>query len=235
MADTTGIKATKPVEASNGSTTDLASLHKKIDFMMEQMETQRKRQEMRDELVHDMTPAVNDLVKLAIDELDEIGNDFQLEDILYLVKRLLRDIRLLTGMLDQLESVVELTGEMKRMMTPSFNQLVEALAVLDKKGYFTFLSSSTHILDQIVTEFGEEDVRALGDNVVTILKTVRSMTQPQIMGLANNAMQNIEKPIEGDVSTWKLLKEMRNPEVRKGMARMLQMVKAFADVSEAAD
>lgn len=215
--------------------TDLALLHQKLDHLTDQLDAQRKRNEVWEELVHDMTPAVNDMVKLTIDELDEIGNDFQLEDVLYLVKRLLRDIRLLTGLLDQLESAVELTGELKRMMTPSFNQLIEALAELDSKGYFTFLGSTTHIMDQIVSEFGEEDVRALGDNIVTILKTVRNMTQPEIMGLANNAIQSIEKPIEGEVSTWGLLREMRNPEVRKGMARMLQMVKAFANMPDAAD
>ena len=215
--------------------TDLALLHQKLDYLTDQLDAQRKRNEVWEELVHDMTPAVNDMVKLTIDELDEIGNDFQLEDVLYLVKRLLRDIRLLTGLLDQLESAVELTGELKRMMTPSFNQLIEALAELDSKGYFTFLGSTSYIMDQIVSEFGEEDVRALGDNIVTILKTVRNMTQPEIMGLANNAIQSIEKPIEGEVSTWGLLREMRNPEVRKGMARMLQMVKAFANMPDAAD
>lgn len=214
---------------------DLALLHQKLDYLTEQLDSQRKRNEVWEELVHDMTPAVNDMVKLTIDELDEIGNDFQLEDVLYLVKRLLRDIRLLTGLLDQLESAVELTGELKHMMTPSFNQLVEALAELDRKGYFSFLNSTTYIMDQIVGEFGEEDVRALGDNIVTILKTVRNMTQPEIMGLANNAIQSMEKPIEGEITTWALLREMRNPEVRKGMARMLQMVKALANTPDVAD
>jgi len=223
---------TEAIEMTDQAT-DIAALHRKLDYLTEQFEAQRKRQEVWDELIHDMTPAVNDLVKLTIDELDEIGNDFQLEDILHLVKRLLRDIRLLTGMLDQLESAVELTGELKRMMVPSFNELVESLAVLDQKGYFRFMGSTTYIMDQVVSEFGEEDVRALGDNVVTILKTVRSMTQPQIMELANNALQNIGQPIDEEVSTWRLLREMRNPEVRKGMARMLQVVKAFATMPEA--
>ena len=36
----------------------------------------------------------------------------------------------------------------------------------------------------------EHDARALADNVVTILKTVKNMTQPDIMALANNAVAN---------------------------------------------
>ena len=38
------------------------------------------------------------------------------------------------------------------------------------------------IADRVVTEFTEEDVKALGDNVVTILNAVKEMTQPEVMG-----------------------------------------------------
>ncbi len=31
------------------------------------------------------------MIKLTIDELAEVGNEFQLEDLLYLVKRVLRE------------------------------------------------------------------------------------------------------------------------------------------------
>ena len=39
------------------------------------------------------------------------------------------------------------------------------------------------IADNVVTSFTEEDVRKLGDNAVLILKTVKDLTQPEIMGL----------------------------------------------------
>ncbi|MDX1811215.1 MAG: YkgJ family cysteine cluster protein, partial [Gammaproteobacteria bacterium] len=52
------------------------------------------------------------------------------------------------------------------------------------------------MMDRIVTEFTEEDVQALSDNVVTILKTVRNMTQPDIMALAN---QSVEIAVQQDL------------------------------------
>ena len=33
----------------------------------------------------------------------------------------------------------------------------------------------------MVTSFGEDDVAALGDNVVLILNTLKEMTQPEVM------------------------------------------------------
>jgi uncharacterized protein YjgD (DUF1641 family) len=74
-------------------------------------------------------------------------------------------------------------------------------------------------------------VRALGDNIVTILTTVRNMTQPEVLALANNAIGAIrEVPTDTKpLSTLALLKELNDPKVRMGLTRMLGMVKALAD------
>lgn len=207
---------------------EIAALHRKLDYLTELLENQRQQQAARDELFGDMLPIVNDFVKLTINELDEVGNDFELDDILYLGKRLLRDTRLLTTMLDQLESVAELTQDMKFITTPAFNNLIEILAQLEQKGYFKFLNGLLYVSDKVVTEFDEDDVRALGDNIVTILTTVRNLTQPEIMALANTLIHNIEAPVDDNVSTWALIREMRNPDTRKGLARLLNVVKGLA-------
>ena len=78
--------------------------------------------------------------------------------------------------------------------------------------------------------FSEDDVRALGDNIVTILTTVRNMTQPEVLALANNAISAIKPQAEiEDISTIRLIKELGDPRVRRGMARLLNMVKALDD------
>ncbi len=207
-------------------------LHQKLDYLTEQLDAQRRRQQVLEELWRDMVPIGNSMTQLMINELEEVGNDFELEDILHLFKRLLRDVRLITGLLDRLESFVELIDELKIMTTPAFSMMVENLEKLENKGYFAFANNTGYIVDQIVTEFDEEDVRALGDNIVTILTTVRNMTQPDIMALVNNAVQKIEAPVDEDISMLGLLREMRDPEVRSGLARLLNMVKALSDQPE---
>lgn len=207
---------------------DLMLLHQKIDYLTEQLDAQRKRQEKWDELYRDMTPIASDLMNLTIAELDDVGRDFELADILFLFKRLLRDVRMLTAMLEQMESMAELAGEMRHISRPAVDHLIDTLQSLEQKGYFTFFEGLTFIVDQIVTEFDEEDVKALGENVVTILKTVRSMTQPEIMALANDAIQRMEEPVEEDISTWALVRELRDPQVRRGFARLLNVVKALS-------
>jgi len=82
---------------------DLELLHSKIDFLTEQvMETQRRQREL-EELWKDLTPVVTDLFNTAVEELDEISPYFGYEDLLYLVKKLLRNMRSLTALFDKVE------------------------------------------------------------------------------------------------------------------------------------
>ncbi len=218
------------MEATREST-QIAVLIEKIDTLTAMVDAQRRRQLEMEELQHDLLPIVNHAIKLSIDELAEIGNDFKLEDLLYLLKRLLRNTHLLIGLMDQLEAAAALGAEAQILSKQVFNSSVETLDHMEREGYFAFARGSWYILEQIVSEFSEEDVRALGDNVVTILKTVRTMTQPEIMTLANTAVQTLSQDNDrGDkTSMWALLRELNDPKVRKGLVRMLNLVKVLAD------
>jgi uncharacterized protein YjgD (DUF1641 family) len=63
---------------------------------------------------------------------------------------------------------------------------------------------------------------------------VRNMTQPEIMALANNAVGAIQEeiPEAATVSTWALIRELGNPKVRRGMARLINLLKAIDDQSK---
>jgi len=214
---------------------DLAVLTQKIDYLTEIVEAQRKRQLELEELQRDMIPIANHMIKLSIDELAEIGNDFRVEDLLFLMKRLLRDTHMLIELMDRLESVYGLAQEFELMGKPMFNQVVEKLDQMERAGYFNFARGGWYVMERIVEEFDEEDVQALGDNIVTILQTVRNMTQPEILAFANNAIGAIsEEPanIPDKVSTLDLLKALTDPQTRRGMVRLLGMVKVLAEQPE---
>jgi uncharacterized protein YjgD (DUF1641 family) len=218
--------------ATKTATHDLATLHQKIDWISAQLEAQQRQQQELQELQQDMLPIVNHMIKLSIDELAEIGNDFQLEDLLFLLKRVLRNTRLIRRLMDMVEGTAGLIDELQPIGMQAFSTSVETLDRLEREGYFAFAQEGWHIVERIVNEFSEDDVRALGDNIVTILTTVRNMTQPEILSLANNAITAIN-PREQvkDISTLRLIRELGDPRVRRGMARLLNMVKALDDQS----
>ncbi len=202
-----------------------------VNYLMERAEVDRRRQQMWDDLVADMTPVVNDIYQLAETQLDEMQHFVTLDDIMELAKRLARNTRTLNEMLDTLESANDFIRDAapltKDMMTEATTQLAE----LEHKGYFGFARQGMYVLDQVVTSFSEEDVKQLGDNVVLILNTVKALTQPQMMTMLNNLTQGFhEAEAEAqsgqlDIGMFGLIKQMRDPEVRRGLAITLETLR----------
>jgi len=220
---------------------DLALLHEKVDLLTVQVasltehaEIQQRRQRDLDELKQDVIPIANHMIKISIDELAEIGNDFELEDLFYILKRVLRNTHLIETLMDRMEALMGIADETELLGKQVFSTVVEGLDQLEHQGYFAFAQEGWKIVERIVTEFDDEDVQALGDNVVTILNTVRNMTQPEIMALANNAVGAFKEeiPEAEKVSAWALIRELGNPKVRRGMARLINLLKALDDQSE---
>jgi uncharacterized protein YjgD (DUF1641 family) len=220
------------------STADLSALLQKVDdltgevrTLTEQVEAQRRSTQVLEELVQDMTPVVNQAFKTLVRELDEVDGEFTGEELVFLVKRLLANIHRFNALLIQMESVLDLLEEAPKLGRPVFNTAVNTLDHLERKGYFVFAREGIRIADRVVTEFTEDDVRALGDNIVTILRTVKNLTQPDIMALTNKAVNQLHEPepAEQDASVWALLREINDPKVRKGLARLLRVVKTLAD------
>ena len=220
---------------------NLTLLHQKIDTLSEQVaylttqaNSQQRRQQELDDLKSDMFPIVNHMIKLSIDELAEIGDEFQIDDLLYLLKRMMRNTSLILAMFNRLEAIMGVADEAELLGKQVFNFTVEELNRLERQGYFGFAREGWGILQRIVTEFSEGDVQALGDNIVTILTTIRNMTQPEIMALANNAIGAIQEdiPETTKVSIWTIVRELGDPKVRRGMVRMMNLLKALDDQSE---
>lgn len=186
---------------------ELAQINQKLDFLMAQFEAQREGQQAMKELVDDAIPIANHVIKLSIDELAEVGNDFELSDLLFLIKRVLRDTHMLVGLLDQLEAVAELAEEGQVMGKRIFHQVTMELDRLEREGYFGFARAGIKVADRLVHDHKPEDLESLGIRVADALKA---------------------EPPE-NVSLFALLRAMSDPKVRRGLYRSLNLLKAIGD------
>lgn len=210
---------------------DIALLHHKIDHLTHLLEAQQKRQQDMDELKNDLIPIANHMIKLSIDELAEVSRDFQVEDLLYFLKRLVRNTHRLIDLLDRLESATDLIDDANYLGKEMFASVVETLDWMEREGYFTFMKEAGSILNRIIHEFSQEDLQAFGDNIVMSLKTIQNLTQPEFLSLANDGMAAISnrKGIDKPPSLFHLLRELSDPQVRKGLARTINLIKVLAD------
>jgi len=191
-------------------TQDLDQMNQKLDTLLIFMEEQQIRHQAMDELRNDMIPIANQMIKLTIDELAEIGTEFKVEDLLFLLKRLLRNTRLLIKLVDQLEAVMGLADDAGTLGKHVFNTQVEKSDDLEHKGYFQLAGEGMQILDQVVGEINPEDVQLMGNALLGSLKTLR------------------EPAPEKAPSLLALLGQMNDPEVRIGLSRMLNVMKSLA-------
>jgi uncharacterized protein YjgD (DUF1641 family) len=195
----------------------LQELNQKIDLLTTQVTylneqakiTEHQRME-RAELVRDITPLANQAFSLAVEQLEEVQEYIDLDDLLRLFKRLLRNGRTIDRMLDQLESLEDLIKTVGPLADDAFGKVVDMTAELEAKGYFGFARGSIKLIDNIVASFSEEELNQIGV-------------------FANHTLvdckQELEKPI--DVSYVGLVKQMRDPAVRRGLALTLRIMQVI--------
>ncbi len=206
------------------------SLTTQVAFLAEEARVERRRRQEWDELKNDMTPVVSEVYQLSVRQLDEIESYVQLEDIIRVTKRLIRNTRNLDNLLDQLESISDLTREFGPLSDDMFLMVMTRLDEMERKGYFSFLKGGMEIMDQVVTNFTEDDIRQLGENVVLILQTVKEMTQPEIMEMLQTSAHVMrEEEVPENVSLFHILKQLNDPAVRRGLSRTLNVLKTFSE------
>lgn len=182
---------------------DLALLHEKVDQLTAQValltdhaEIEQRRHRDLDELKDDLIPIGNQLIQLTIDELAEIGTEFEMEDLIFLLKRVLRNTQLILAMMDRFEALMGIADEVDLLGKQVFSTSVEALDRLEREGFFAFARESWGVLEKIVTRMDPEDIRSIGED-------------------------------SSSPSAISLLRDINKPEIRRGLSRLLQIVKVF--------
>ena len=213
------------------------ALTEQVAFLTAEAREAKQRREMWVELQQDVMPIAGDVLQVLERELEELSADVTIEDVGDLIRRLIRVAPILDRALEYLESFSELFADMMPLTEHAVDVATDRLVNLDQKGYFTFAKAGMHVVDRVVTGFSEEDVEALGDNVVLILETIKEMTQPEIMAVLYRmieAVQRQQRQLETEPkeppSLFTLAKRMRDPEIRRGMARALDTLSAVSDV-----
>lgn len=216
--------------------TDLAAqldrLSAQVDWMAEQMRQQQLQQQKWAELVEISAPITRDVMDRATMEMAVIGQDVTSEDLARFARTALVSLPKLEAMLRQLDSLTELAEMLSGLSGPMMARLTDLMQQADEKGYFAYAKQVSAMADNVVTEFTEEDVAALGDNVVTILHAVKEMTQPEVMALVQRTaitMQDVEDHPGTPPSMLQLLKQMRDPQTRRGLSRVLAMLHSVGE------
>lgn len=102
----------------------------------------------------------------------------------------------------------------------------EELTALEQRGWFAVGRELLALGDRVVSSYGPEDVRALADQIVALLDTVRNATQPDVLALANEAVDVVHHADDvAPVGMFGAVAATRDAEVQRGMGVALELLK----------
>jgi len=183
------------------------------------------------ELREDLAPRVNEAVKALIEELADVEADFQLEDLLFLIKSAMRNVRNLNFLLDQLKNLIDLALTAEPLLKSTVPQIIYYLDELEQRGVFRIASTSLEVVKKIGETYTSEEMEQIGDGLVKLLGVAKKLTAPEAITLIDNAA---ELPAKIDLSKAKevgpcgMFWAMGTKEAKEGLGVLLELTKGLA-------
>ena len=204
------------------------ALEAKIDILLEEIQIQRSNRQEKEDLMKDLTLVGNDLFISTVDTLDKSGVEIDMEALTALLIKLARNV----GTFNQMFNALESANDFIKDVSPIINQVgldaIAKFAEYEQKGYLDFFKEAMGIMDNVITHFSTDDVKALADNVVTMLETIKGMTQPDMLAAMNIALtvyKNMDTDNIPQYSMWKAFRAMNSPEMKRGIGFMIVFMK----------
>jgi hypothetical protein len=190
-------------------------------------DTARSLRELRD----DITPRVNETVQALIKGLVEIEADFQLEDLTFLFKKVLRNTRNMTWSFEQLKNLIDFLRTVEPLLKSTVPQAIAYLDMLENQGVFQIMASMLGVLEKIAETYTPRDIEQIGNGLVDLVGVAKKLTAPQALNLLHRAA---EIPITVDLSQAKevgpfgMVFALGNSEVKQGMGVLLELTKGLS-------
>jgi uncharacterized protein YjgD (DUF1641 family) len=209
------------------------AINRKLDLILEEVYAQRESRQSMQDLADDVSIIGKDIFKHTVIELDKAGVELDTEALAGIGLKLVRNIDNINEFLEMLESINDFMKDVGPIIHQVGLDTIHKLHELEQKGYIDFFRELSKSLDNIVTHFSAEDVKALSENIVFILETVKNITQPDMLKAVNNALaiyKNLDMENVEEYGIFRAMMEFRKPEMKKGIGFMITFLKKMSEL-----
>ena len=182
------------------------------------------------EMKEDLTPLATNAFQIMIKELQDVESSFQLEDLLELIKKMLRSTRSISFSLDQLENLIDFVNTLEPLLKSSVPQLINYLDDLEQKGVFRILLATLEIRAKLADAYTPEDIDQIGDGLVSLLALAKKLSDPQTIAFLERLT---EMPAQLDLEACKkvgpfgMLWAAGNKDVKEGFGVLIELTKGM--------
>lgn len=189
------------------------------------------------ELKNDLTPLANHAVQLIIKELEDVESSFQLEDLLAMLKQLLRSVRDITYSLRQLANIIDFVTTLEPLLKSTVPQMINYLDDMEQRGVFRIISATLGVRAKIAESYTPEDIEKIGDGLVALLGLAKKMTSPQSIAFLEGIAEmptKLDLTASKDVGPFGLIWALRNNEVKEGLGVLMELTKGLGKLKAGA-
>jgi len=183
-----------------------------------------------EELREDLAPRVNELVKALIVELADVEADFQVEDLLHLTKKAMRNVGNFNFALDQLKNLIDFAMTAEPLLKATIPQLIFFLDELEQKGVLNMLRIAMDVMKKVAETHTAEEMEQIGEGVARLLGVATKMTTPRTLDLLEKAADlpdKVDLSRAGPVGPVSMLWAM-DSEAKQGLGVVLELTKGLA-------
>ena len=213
----------------------LTVISSKLDSVIGELDSLRKERQKVEDLMKDVSIIGKDIFDTTVNRLDKAGIEINGHDLEKLVLKVIRNINTFNTLLDFLESSNDFIKDISPVIRQMGLDLIKKLHNLDQKGYFVFINELRNILDKIVSHFSADDLRLLAANIVTILETLKNLTQPDILKAANNGIEiykNLDTDNIEEISLWKAFRIMNSKDGKRALGFIMTFLMNLTNNTE---
>lgn len=213
--------------------TEQALILERLDRIEKQLASLAATANAVTELREELAPRVNEAVHAMIVQLADVEADFQLEDLIFLVKKLMRNTRNLNFTLDQMKNLIDWVVTAEPLMKVTVPQIIFYLDELERNGVFRLLNAGLDVVSQIGSRYTGEQLQQMGDGLVRLVDILQKLTTPEALDLLDRAA---DLPSHVDVVGAKpaglfgLLGALGDPDFKQGLGIVLELTRGMAQM-----
>lgn len=183
------------------------------------------------ELKVDLAPRLNEAAHAMITELADVEADFQLEDLLFFLKKALRNVKNFNFSLDQLKNLIDFALTAEPLLKSSIPQVIFWMDELERNGVFRLLQAGVATLKQIGSQYTAEELEHLGEGLVRLLEIVQKLNNTETLAFLERASDlpaAVDLQRVKDVGPFAFLGALGDPRARAGLGVLLELTRALA-------
>jgi len=183
------------------------------------------------ELKEELMPRVNEAVHALIIEMADVEADFQLENLINLLKKAMRNVNNFSFALDMMHSAIDLSVNAEPLLKSTVPKIISFLDDLEQKNVFKVLIAGLDVMKNLTEKHSPEEIEQIALGMGKLTDTISNLTDPKAIELIEKASKipaliNLEDAeSKGPVS---MLMAMNDPDIKKGMGVLLELTKGLA-------